>query len=50
VNVLGELIIYIRFRNKLAPIKLSEYKEDLLFYLFYTHFGDGIQMAVASEL
>lgn len=45
-----KLIIYVHFRDKLAPIKLSEYKEDLLFYLFFTHIGDEIQMAVASEL
>jgi len=45
-----KLIIYVNFRDKLAPIKLSEYKEDLLFYLFYTRIGDEIQMEVAREL
>jgi len=45
-----ELIINVHFRNKLAPINLSEYEEDLLFYLFYTHFGDRVQIPVANEL
>ncbi|XP_060858400.1 CCR4-NOT transcription complex subunit 2-like isoform X3 [Metopolophium dirhodum] len=49
-DVPSEYKIHHKIKNKLAPIKFSEYKEDLLFYLFYTHFGDGIQMAVASEL
>ncbi|CAI6354765.1 unnamed protein product [Macrosiphum euphorbiae] len=49
-DVPDEYKIHHKIKNKLAPIKFSEYKEDLLFYLFYTHFGDGIQMAVASEL
>lgn len=38
------------FRDKLAQVKLSRYKEDLLFYLFYTNYGDAIQLAVANEL
>lgn len=46
----SELIIHVHFRDKLAPINLSKYKEDLLFYLFYTHFGEVIQMSVSDEL
>lgn len=46
----SELIILVHFRDRLAPINLSRYKEDLLFYLFYTHFGEVLQMAVSDEL
>ncbi len=35
---------------QLAPIKLSRYGEDLLFYLYYTHGGDVLQLAAAAEL
>jgi len=38
------------FREKLAPIKLNRYQEDLLFYVFYTYFGDALQLAAAAEL
>ncbi|XP_032237724.2 CCR4-NOT transcription complex subunit 2 [Nematostella vectensis] len=37
-------------REKLAPIKLSRYGEDLLFYLYYTNGGDILQLAAAAEL
>nr|CAG4640862.1 EOG090X06CC [Eulimnadia texana] len=37
-------------REKLAPLKLSRYQEDLLFYLFYTYVGDVIQIMAATEL
>lgn len=37
-------------RDKLAPIKLSRYSEDLLFYLYYTNGGDILQLAAAAEL
>ncbi|XP_025191293.1 CCR4-NOT transcription complex subunit 2-like [Melanaphis sacchari] len=39
-----------KIKNKLAPIKLSEYQDDLLFYLFYSYYGEGIQISVADEL
>ncbi|XP_050535723.1 CCR4-NOT transcription complex subunit 2-like isoform X2 [Daktulosphaira vitifoliae] len=45
-----EYIINHGIRDKLAHIKLSRYKEDLLFYLFYTNYGDAIQLAAANEL
>lgn len=35
---------------QLAPIKLSRYGEDLLFYLYYTNGGDILQLAAAAEL
>ena len=35
---------------QLAPIKLSRYTEDLLFYLYYTNGGDILQLAAAAEL
>ncbi|XP_025420795.1 CCR4-NOT transcription complex subunit 2-like isoform X1 [Sipha flava] len=45
-----EYIINHGIRDKLAQVKLSRYKEDLLFYLFYTNYGDAIQLAAANEL
>jgi CCR4-NOT transcription complex subunit 2 len=37
-------------REKLAPVKLNRYKDDLLFYMFYTNVGDVLQLAAAAEL
>lgn len=44
------MLFILHFRDKLAQVKLSRYKEDLLFYLFYTNYGDAIQLAAANEL
>ena len=38
------------FREKLAPVKLNRYKDDILFYMFYTNVGDVLQLAAAAEL
>merc|ERR1719190_319632 len=37
-------------RDKLAPVKLNRYKDDVLFYMFYTDVGDVLQLAAAAEL
>lgn len=37
-------------RDKLAPIKLGRYGEDLLFFVFYSYPGDIMQFAAAAEL
>ncbi|TRY73112.1 hypothetical protein TCAL_05551 [Tigriopus californicus] len=37
-------------REKLAPVKLNRYKDDVLFYMFYTNVGDVLQLAAAAEL
>jgi len=37
-------------REKLAPLKLNRYKDELLFYLFYTYTQDVLQLLAASEL
>ncbi|KAJ8942648.1 hypothetical protein NQ318_013361 [Aromia moschata] len=37
-------------RDKLASMKLSRYKDDLLFFMFYNNVGDVLQIAAASEL
>jgi CCR4-NOT transcription complex subunit 2 len=37
-------------RDKLAPIKLNQYNEDLLFFLFYMNGGDVLQLTAAAEL
>lgn len=37
-------------RDKLAPVKLNRYQEDLLFYLFYTNASDAMQLAASLEL
>lgn len=36
--------------DKLAPIKLNRYTDDLLFYLFYNFGGEAFQLAAAAEL
>merc|ERR1719445_2363391 len=36
-------------RDKLAPVKLNRYKDDVLFYMFYTNVGDVLQLAAAAE-
>lgn len=38
------------FSEKLAPLKMTRYKEELLFYLFYTYTGDVLQILAAAEL
>ena len=43
-------IFLITLRDKLAPVKLNRYKDDLLFYMFYTNVGDVLQLAAAAEL
>ena len=42
--------IVFSFHVQLAPIKLSRYAEDLLFYIYYTNGGDILQLAAAAEL
>jgi len=37
-------------REKLSPLKITRYKDELLFYLFYTYAGDVLQVLSASEL
>ncbi|XP_078000337.1 CCR4-NOT transcription complex subunit 2-like isoform X3 [Glandiceps talaboti] len=49
-HVPQEYLTNVHIRDKLAPIKLSRYGEDLLFYLYYTHGGDVLQLAAAAEL
>ena len=31
-------------------MKLNRYKDDILFFLFYTNVGDVLQLAAAAEL
>ncbi|KZC07316.1 PREDICTED: CCR4-NOT transcription complex subunit 2 [Dufourea novaeangliae] len=49
-HVPPEYLINAAIRDKLAPVKLNRYKEDLLFYMFYTNVGDVLQLAAAAEL
>ncbi|XP_068619619.1 regulator of gene activity isoform X2 [Battus philenor] len=49
-HVPPEYLINGAIKEKLAPLRLSRYKEDLLFYLFYCFVGDVIQIAAAAEL
>ncbi|VVD03607.1 regulator of gene activity [Leptidea sinapis] len=49
-NVPPEYLINGSIREKLAPVRLNRYKEDLLFYLFYSYVGDVLQIAAAAEL
>ena len=45
-----EYIINCQIKEKLAPIDLSRYSEDTLFYLFYMNGGDLMQLQAASIL
>lgn len=49
-HVPPEYLINHGIRDKLAQIKLTRYKDDLLFYMFYTNAGDVLQLAAAAEL
>lgn len=49
-HVPPEYLINGSIRDKLAPLRLGRYKEDLLFYLFYCFVGDVLQIAAAHEL
>ncbi|KAL5010503.1 hypothetical protein ScPMuIL_012808 [Solemya velum] len=49
-HVPAEYLTNIFIREKLAPIKLNRYGEDLLFFLFYMNGGDVLQLAAAIEL
>ncbi|XP_066999036.1 regulator of gene activity [Anabrus simplex] len=49
-HVPPEYLINSAIREKLAPVKLNRYKDDLLFYMFYTNVGDVLQLAAAAEL
>nr|CAB3232223.1 CCR4-NOT transcription complex subunit 2 [Phallusia mammillata] len=46
----SEYLTNAHIRDKLAPIKLNRYGEDLLFYVYYTNPGDVLQLAAAAEL
>ncbi|CAF0721278.1 unnamed protein product, partial [Brachionus calyciflorus] len=45
-----EYIINFQIKDKLAPIDLTRYHEDTLFYLFYMNGGDLIQLQAAGAL
>lgn len=49
-NVPPEYLINHSIRDKLACMKLSRYKDDLLFFMFYNNVGEVLQVAAASEL
>ncbi|CAE1291856.1 CNOT2 [Acanthosepion pharaonis] len=49
-NLPNEYLTNAYIKQKLPPIKLSRYNEDLLFYLFYIYCEDTIQVAAAYEL
>uniref|UniRef100_A0A182QXF1 NOT2/NOT3/NOT5 C-terminal domain-containing protein n=1 Tax=Anopheles farauti TaxID=69004 RepID=A0A182QXF1_9DIPT len=49
-NVPPEYLINMSIRDKLSKLTLQKYKDDLLFYLFYTNVGDMMQLAAAAEL
>ena len=49
-HVPSEYLTNIYIRDKLAPMKLNRYGEDLLFFLFCMNGGDVLQLAAAVEL
>jgi hypothetical protein len=50
IMYLGGKILTFDCRDKLAPVKLNRYKDDVLFFMFYTNVGDVLQLAAAAEL
>lgn len=48
-HVPPEYLVNISIREKLS-LTMSKYKDDLLFFLFYTNVGDAVQLAAAVEL
>ena len=50
MTILCRYLTNTAIREKLAPVKLNRYKDDILFYMFYTNVGDVLQMAAAAEL
>ena len=50
ITILCRYLTNTAIREKLAPVKLNRYKDDILFYMFYTNVGDVLQMAAAAEL
>ncbi len=46
----SEYIVNSQIKEKLPPIDISRYQEDLLFYLFYMNGGDFIQLQAAAAL
>ncbi|CAD5110769.1 DgyrCDS136 [Dimorphilus gyrociliatus] len=49
-HVPTEYLTNMYIREKLAPIKLNRYGEDLLFFQFYMYGGDLMQIGAAAEL
>lgn len=49
-NVPPEYLINSSIKEKLSPVTLKKYKDDLLFFLFYTNVGELMQLAAAAEL
>lgn len=49
-HVPHEYLTNTSIRDKLAPVKLNRYKDDILFFMFYTNVGDVLQLAAAAEL
>lgn len=49
-HVPPEYLVNSSIRDKLSTLTLKKYKDDLLFFLFYTNVGDFMQLAAAAEL
>lgn len=49
-HVPPEYLVNMSIRDKLSSLTLKKYKDDLLFFLFYTNVGDFMQLAAAAEL
>jgi len=49
-HVPAEYLTNAAISDKLAPVKLNRYTDDLLFYLFYNFGGEVFQLAAAAEL
>lgn len=49
-HVPPEYLVNSSIRDKLSTLTLKKYKDDLLFFLFYTNVGEFMQLAAAAEL
>ena len=46
----SEYIVNSQIKDKLPPVELERYNDDVLFYLFYINCGDYTQLLAADQL
>lgn len=48
--VIPEYLVNAPIGKKMSKLSLDKYKDELLFFLFYTNVGDAMQLEAAAEL